>query len=278
MSEPTVEFRDVSLTYRIADKGVVTLKEWIIRRLTTTIHWQDLHALSNVSFEVAEGKALGIVGPNGAGKSTLLRIAGGILAPSKGAAIIRGRLAPIIELGTGFEFELSGRENIFFNGAMLGRSRSEMQARFDEIVDFAGLGEFIDSPIRTYSTGMVARLAFAIATTVDARILLLDEILSVGDQDFRQKSVDRIRAFRKQGVTILFVSHDLNAVQALCDDGVWLDHGQVKAQGTAFDVTTRYWEHATRCMAIAGDEAGSRPTLSASMSPEAALGDDQSKP
>jgi ABC-type polysaccharide/polyol phosphate transport system ATPase subunit len=278
MAEPAVEFRDVCLTYRIADKGVVTLKEWIIRRLTTKIHWHDLHALSNVSFEVAEGKALGIVGPNGAGKSTLLRIAGGILAPSAGEAVIRGRLAPIIELGTGFEFELSGRENIFFNGAMLGRSRSEMQARFDEIVDFAGLGEFIDAPIRTYSTGMVARLAFAIATTVDARILLLDEILSVGDQDFRQKSVDRIRAFRKQGVTILFVSHDLNAVQALCDEGIWLDHGQVKAQGSAFDVTTQYWEHATRAMAIEGDDAGPRPTLAPNLSPEAALGDGQPEP
>jgi ABC-type polysaccharide/polyol phosphate transport system ATPase subunit len=183
---------------------------------------------------------VGIIGPNGAGKSTLLRIAGGILAPETGEAIIRGRLAPIIELGTGFEAELTGRENIFFNGALLGRSRREMERRFDEIVDFSGLAKFIDSPIRTYSTGMVIRLAFAIATTVDADILLLDEVLAVGDEAFRHKCRQRIDAFRNDGVTILFVSHDLGTVNDVCDSAIWLDQGIVRAMGPAAAVTAAY--------------------------------------
>ncbi|HOC41988.1 MAG TPA: ABC transporter ATP-binding protein [Thermoanaerobaculales bacterium] len=241
MDTPAIEFRDVSLRYRLlAERGIVTLKEWVIRRLTTVMTYQELAALSAVSFSLQSGRALGIVGHNGAGKSTLLRVAGGILVPTEGEAVIRGRIAPIIELGLGFEAELSGRENIFFNGALLGRSRSEMQERFDEIVDFSELGEFIDQPIRTYSTGMVARLAFAIATTVDAHILLLDEVLSVGDEHFRRKSKDRIDSFRRAGVTILVVSHDLDAVEKMCDDVLWLEHGVIRRSGPAKEVVTAY--------------------------------------
>ena len=149
-------------------------------------------------------------------------------------------MAPVIELGTGIEFELSGRENIFFNGALLGRSWTEMNGRLEEIVDFSELGEFIDQPIRTYSSGMVARLAFAIATTVDAQILLLDEVMSVGDEHFRQKCQRRISSFRDAGVTILVVSHDLDAVRRLCDEVMWLEHGVVKAIGPADEVVARY--------------------------------------
>jgi ABC-type polysaccharide/polyol phosphate transport system ATPase subunit len=241
MSMPAIEFRDVSLRYRLlAERGIVTLKEWAIRRLTTKMAYQELCALDGVSFTVNPGRTLGIIGHNGAGKSTLLRIAAGILAPSEGEAIIRGRLAPIIELGLGFEGELSGRENIFFNGALLGRSRAEMTARLDEIVEFSELGEFIEQPVRTYSTGMVARLAFAIATTVDAHILLLDEVMSVGDERFRKKCQERIRSFRDSGVTILVVSHDLEAVEKLCDDVLWLDHGVARALGRAGEVVAGY--------------------------------------
>jgi ABC-type polysaccharide/polyol phosphate transport system ATPase subunit len=241
MSTPAIEFRDVSLRYRLlAERGIVTLKEWVIRRLTTGMTYQELSALAGVSFEVESGRALGIIGHNGAGKSTLLRIAGGILAPSDGEAVVRGRIAPIIELGLGFEGELSGRENIFFNGALLGRSRNEMQERLDEIVDFSELGEFIEQPIRTYSTGMVARLAFAIATTVDAHILLLDEVLSVGDEHFRRKCQERIDSFRRAGVTILVVSHDLPAVEKLCDDVLWLEHGVARQSGPAAEVVPAY--------------------------------------
>jgi ABC-type polysaccharide/polyol phosphate transport system ATPase subunit len=234
MGTPAIEFRDVSLRYRLlAERGIVTLKEWVIRRLTTVMTYQELAALSGISFAVESGRTVGIIGHNGAGKSTLLRIAGGILAPTEGEAVVRGRIAPIIELGVGFESELSGRENIFFNGALLGRSRSEMQERFDEIVEFAELADFIEQPIRTYSTGMVARLAFAIATTVDAHILLLDEVLSVGDEHFRRKSKDRIDSFRRAGVTILVVSHDLDAVEKMCDEVLWLERGVIRRTGPA---------------------------------------------
>ena len=243
MGAPAIEFREVSLCYRLlAERGIVTLKEWVIRRLTTGMSYQELAALSSVSFSILPGRTLGIIGHNGAGKSTLLRIAGGILAPTEGEAIIRGRIAPIIELGLGFEGELSGRENIFFNGALLGRSRLEMQERFDEIVDFSELGEFIEQPIRTYSTGMVARLAFAIATTVDAHILLLDEVMSVGDEHFRRKCQARIDSFRRAGVTILVVSHDLSAVESLCHDVLWLEHGLVRQAGLAAEVVPAYRE------------------------------------
>jgi ABC-type polysaccharide/polyol phosphate transport system ATPase subunit len=241
MGTPAIEFREVSLRYRLlAERGIVTLKEWVIRRLTTRMSYQELAALSSVSFSILPGRTLGIIGHNGAGKSTLLRIAGGILAPTEGEAIIRGRIAPIIELGLGFEGELSGRENIFFNGALLGRSRLEMQQRFDEIVDFSELGEFIEQPIRTYSTGMVARLAFAIATTVDAQVLLLDEVMSVGDEHFRRKCQARIDSFRRAGVTIVVVSHDLGVVESLCDDALWLEHGYVREAGLAPDVVAAY--------------------------------------
>jgi len=241
MSVPAIEFRDVSLRYRLlAERGIVTLKEWMIRRLTSRMTYQELSALSHVSFSVEPGRTFGIIGHNGAGKSTLLRIAGGILAPTEGEAIIRGRLAPIIELGLGFEGELSGRENIYFNGALLGRSRLEMLERIDEIVDFSELGEFIEQPIRTYSSGMVARLAFAIATTVNAHILLLDEVMSVGDERFRLKCQERIGAFRDAGITILVVSHDLDAIERLCDDVMWLEHGAMKALGPAQEVVGAY--------------------------------------
>lgn len=241
MATPAIEFREVSLRYRLlAERGIVTLKEWVIRRLTTRMSYQELAALSRVSFSILPGRTLGIIGHNGAGKSTLLRIAGGILAPTEGEAIIRGRIAPIIELGLGFEGELSGRENIFFNGALLGRSRLEMQQRFDEIVDFSELGEFIEQPIRTYSTGMVARLAFAIATTVDANVLLLDEVMSVGDEHFRRKCQARIDSFRRAGVTIVVVSHDLGAVETLCDDAIWLEHGYLREGGLAPEVVAAY--------------------------------------
>ena len=253
MTVPAIEFRDVTLSYKISsERGMRSLKEWAIRRaLGRRPQVRELVALDHISFEIAPGRAVGIVGHNGAGKSTLLRIAGGILTPSGGEAVIRGRLAPIIELGIGFEFELSGRENIFFNGALLGRSPSDMQSRMEEIIEFSDLAEFIDRPLRTYSTGMVARLAFAIATTVDAHILLLDEVMAVGDESFKRKCEQRIAEFRDRGVTILVVSHDLNAISSLCDHALWLEHGRLLAEGPSDEVVARY-------RASLG-EAGERP-------------------
>ena len=241
MNQPTVEFHDVSLRYRImAEKGITSLKEMAIRWMVSRIRYQELVALSEVTFSVSSGHALGIIGHNGAGKSTLLRVAAGILRPTAGTAIVRGRQAPVIELGLGFEAELSGRENIFFNGALLGRSPLEMAERLDEIVAFADLAEFIDQPIRTYSTGMVARLAFAVATTVNAQILLLDEVLSVGDASFRMKCQRRLQEFRETDVTILLVSHDLDAVSEMCDLALWLERGQMRSFGPAADVVAEY--------------------------------------
>jgi ABC-type polysaccharide/polyol phosphate transport system ATPase subunit len=240
--EPAVTFEDVGLTYRISSGArLVSLKAWAIQHLRGRgVRWSTVHALEHVNLEVVRGEALGIIGHNGAGKSTLLRVAGGILAPSRGRAVIRGRIAPVIELGIGFESELTGLENIFFNGALLGRSRREMRGRLGEIVDFAELGDYIDQPLRTYSTGMVTRLAFAVATTVDADILLLDEVLSVGDEHFKHKCLDRIRDFRQRGVTILFVSHDLDSVAGLCDRAAWLAEGRLVKAGDAAEVVQEY--------------------------------------
>lgn len=241
MQEPAVEFKNVSLSYRImAEQGINSIKEWAIKWLARGVRYRELRALSDVSFTVPVGQAVGIIGHNGAGKSTLLRVAAGILRPTAGTAIVRGHQAPVIELGFGFEAELSGRENIFFNGALLGRSPDEMAARLDEIVDFADLHEFIDQPIRTYSTGMVARLAFAVATTVDAHVLLLDEVLAVGDAGFRSKCEERLQSFRDKGVTVLLVAHDMVAVENTCDKALWLDKGVVRAFGPAAEVVAGY--------------------------------------
>lgn len=233
-----VEFRNVSVCYR--RHRVPTLKEWVIGTVRGTRVRQDFTALKEVSLDVAAGRSLGIVGGNGAGKSTLLRVAAGIIVPSEGECVVRGTLAPLIELGAGFDLELTGRENIIFNGALLGRPRREMLQRSEEIIEFAGLAEFIDAPLRTYSTGMVARLAFAIATTVDAETVLLDEILAVGDAAFRDKCTDRIRSFARRGATILLVSHELPSILELCDDAIWIEGGVIRAAGPAPDVVEAY--------------------------------------
>jgi ABC-2 type transport system ATP-binding protein len=242
-----IEYRDAWLEYMVSKDGAITsIKEWAIQRLRQKPVYRRLVALREVTLDVPPGRALGVIGSNGAGKSTLLRLTAGILQPSRGVVTTRGRVAPIIELGTGFEFELSGRENIFFNGALLGRSWAEMNDRVDEIISFAELESFIDNPIRTYSTGMVARLAFSIATTVEADILLLDEVLSVGDQRFREKCSRRMDAFRDAGVTILFVSHDGEAVERVCDEAIWLRDGRMEAHGPAGEVVRTYSQWVAR--------------------------------
>ena len=237
-----LQFQDVSYHFRVPTEGrIASLKEWAIRRVMgRKVRFNRIVALDGVSFQIQRGRALGVIGHNGAGKSTLLRIAAGILRPLRGAAVVQGRIAPVIELGFGLEHELTGRENIIFNGALLGRSHEETTSRMDEIVAFAELGDFIDNPIRTYSTGMVARLAFSVATTVDADVLLLDEVLAVGDESFQMKCLNRMSSFRKRGVSILYVSHDLNAVEELCDEALWLEHGRVVEYGPTSVVVQRY--------------------------------------
>lgn len=233
----SVQFRNVSVSF--PSQRIPSMKEWLVRRGRG--RRETVHALRGVTFSVAAGEAFGIVGGNGAGKSTLVRVAAGIIPPSGGEVTTRGTVAPIIELGTGFEGELSGRENIFFNGALLGRSRAYMKRMVDEIIDFADIGsELIDAPLRTYSTGMVVRIAFAIATTIDADLLLLDEVLAVGDVAFRARCYERIRQFHAKGAAILLVSHDMAAVADLCSRAVWIDHGHERILGAVNDVIDAY--------------------------------------
>jgi ABC-2 type transport system ATP-binding protein len=249
-NDAAVTFEDVSVRFRVPKRRIPSLKEWAIKRLTSRMVYDEFRGLIDVSFTLRQGRSLGVIGVNGAGKSTMLRLTAGILNPTAGNVTVRGRVAPLIELGTGFDMELTGRENIFFNGALLGRSRAEMRRRLPAIVEFAEVASFLDAPLRTYSTGMVARLAFAIATTVDADILLLDEILAVGDQGFRVKCEERIDAFRRAGVTIVFVSHDLRSVEWLCQEVLWLKDGRIAGFGPATEIADSY----RKSMGVAGKE------------------------
>jgi ABC-2 type transport system ATP-binding protein/lipopolysaccharide transport system ATP-binding protein len=233
-----IELQNVSVRYR--EKKIRSLKEAAIRAVHAHAKPGYFYSLHDVTLAIHHGEAVGIIGPNGAGKSTLLRVAAGIIAPSEGVAISRGRVAPVMELGTGFEAELSGRENIFFNGALLGCSRAYMRSRVDDIITFSGLGDFIDAPLRTYSSGMVARLAFAVATTIDADSILLDEILAVGDATFRAQCTSRIDRFVMNGATVVLVSHELDSIERLCSRTIWMAHGRVVADGPTDDVIARY--------------------------------------
>ena len=232
--------RDVTVRYRVPRERVATLKEFAIKWIRRRIVYEEFLALSDVRLTVRPGEAVGIIGRNGAGKTTLLKVIARVLRPTAGTATIRGRVAPLLELGAGFDHELSGRENVFLNGALLGRSRKEMLRRFDAIVEFAELAEFIDAPLRTYSTGMVARLGFAVATDVEADVLLVDEILSVGDYEFQEKSFARIQRFLHEGATFVLVSHSPDTVRRLCERAVWIEGGRIVADGPADEVVTAF--------------------------------------
>lgn len=235
-----IELQGVSVRYR--QSRIRSLKEAAIRALVRREREADFYSLRDLSMSIGHGESVGIIGSNGAGKSTLLRVAAGIIRPSDGIAIRRGPLAPVLELGTGFESELSGRENILFNGALLGYSRAFMREREDEIIAFSGLEAVIDAPLRTYSTGMTARLAFAVATAVDAETILLDEILAVGDAAFQMQCQSRIDRFLRSGSTIVLVSHDLASIEAMCKRAIWLSHGTIVADGPSAEVVARYEE------------------------------------
>jgi ABC-type polysaccharide/polyol phosphate transport system ATPase subunit len=226
----------VSVQYRVPRERVPTFKEFAIRWLRRNLVFELLDAVSHVSLRVGRGESVGIVGRNGAGKSTLLKVIARVLRPTEGSVSVRGRVAPLLELGAGFDHELTGRENVFLNGALLGRSRRDMLQRFDEIVAFAELHDFIDAPLRTYSTGMVARLGFAIATDVDADVLLVDEALSVGDFEFQHKCMERIRTMRRGGASLVLVSHDPETVRSLCERVMWIDGGRAVAVGPPGEV------------------------------------------
>lgn len=228
MSENIIELSDVSINFRLSDDKILSLKEFITKSIRKKISYSEFWALKNISFNVKKGEVLGIVGHNGSGKSTLLKIISGIMKPTTGNINIIGNIVPMLELGSGFDMDLNGRENIFLNGAILGYSKSFLQDKYDEIVDFSELREFIEVPIRNYSSGMMMRLAFSIATVVNPDILIVDEILSVGDESFQQKSKERMKQLMAGGTTVLFVSHSKEQIKEICDRVLWLDHGNIR--------------------------------------------------
>ncbi|MFR1908053.1 ABC transporter ATP-binding protein [uncultured Clostridium sp.] len=240
MSENIIELKDVSINFRLCDDKILSLKEFITKSLSKKISYSEFWALKNISFNVKKGEVLGIIGHNGSGKSTLLKIISGIMKPTRGNVYVSGNIVPMLELGSGFDMDLNGRENIFLNGAILGYSKSFLQDKYDEIVEFSELGEFIEVPIRNYSSGMMMRLAFSIATVVNPDILIVDEILSVGDESFQQKSKERMKQLMSGGTTVLFVSHSKEQIKEICDRVLWLDHGNIHMLDKCEIVCDRY--------------------------------------
>lgn len=230
----------VSMRFRLASEKVDSLKEYFIKTLKSQISTNEFWALNDVSFQIQKGDALGLIGLNGSGKSTMLKIIAGVLKPTKGSVAVRGEVAPLIELGAGFDYDLTASENIFLNGALMGRSREEMESYYDGIVEFSELKDFIDVPVKNFSSGMIARLAFAIATIGTPDILICDEVLSVGDFRFQEKCHKRIGEMLEKGTTLLFVSHSIEQVEGLCNKAVWLEHGNVKMFGECKEVAEIY--------------------------------------
>jgi ABC-type polysaccharide/polyol phosphate transport system ATPase subunit len=244
MSQPkySIQFEDVVQRFRVIQERHDTLREAFakIRRRRTTYH--EFEAVKHVSFHISKGEVVGIIGRNGSGKSTILKLVAGVYAPTSGRVEVNGSIAPLIELGAGFHHELTGRENILLNGLLLGLSKRQVQEREAKIIEFAELGEFIDSPIKQYSSGMYMRLAFSVATEVDPDVLIVDEILGVGDGGFREKCSQRIRQFRDSGKTILMVSHDMGTMSTFCSRLLLIHHGRLVEEGKPPDVIRRYQE------------------------------------
>lgn len=241
MSVAMIRLDNVTVRFRIPHEQIPTFQEYAIRWLKRRrIRYTDFNALSNVSFSIDQGETVGIIGANGAGKSTLLKVIARVIRPTLGRVRLQGRVAPLLELGAGFDYEMTGRENVFLNGAVLGFSRKDMAQRLERIVDFSGIGDFIDAPVRTYSSGMVARLGFAVATDVRPDVLIIDEVLAVGDAEFQQKSAARTREFRESGSTILVVSHSLTSIKTLCNRAIWLEHGTLRGIGPVDAVIAQY--------------------------------------
>lgn len=239
-NELMIDVNHVSMKFNLASEKLDCFKEYVIKSIKRQITYDEFWALKDVSFQVNRGDALGLIGLNGSGKSTMLKVIAGVLKPTKGNVTVKGSVAPLIELGAGFDADLTARENIFLNGAILGHPRSEMATYYDDIVEFSELREFMDVPVKNFSSGMVARLAFAIATIGIPDILIVDEALSVGDFRFQEKCEQRIQRMIDQGTTILFVSHSIAQVEKLCNKIVWLDHGTVKRSGNVKEVCEEY--------------------------------------
>ena len=238
-----VSFDDVSKRFVLRHERAYTVLESVIGLVKPTRRsTEEFWALRDVSFEIVAGETFGIIGPNGAGKSTVLKLMARILEPTSGEVTVRGRISPLLELGEGFHPELTGRENVYLNAALFGVSQAEAQDRYDQIVEFSELRDFIDAPLKHYSSGMYMRLGFAVAANIIPDVLLVDEFLAVGDEAFQNKCLSKIEEFRREGRTIVFVSHSLSTVEDLCSRALWLDHGRVEAIGPTADVVERYLE------------------------------------
>lgn len=230
----------VTIRFNLSNQKVDNLKEYFIKLVKKELMFQEFLAVKDVSFQVLEGESWGLIGSNGSGKSTMLKAISGIMKPYKGTITVNGSVAPLIELGAGFDPECTARENIFLNGCVLGHSLEFMENHFDEIVDFAEIYDFLDSPIKNYSSGMKARLGFSVATMVKPDILIVDEILSVGDYKFKQKCMKRMETLLSNGTTLLYVSHNIEEVRRLCDHVIWLDHGAARMMGNVDEVCDAY--------------------------------------
>lgn len=242
MGRPAIKVDHVSMKFNLSKEKVDSLKEYIIKSIRREIQYNEFWALKDVSFQVEQGDKLGILGLNGAGKSTLLKVIAGVFKPTQGEVQKYGKVVPLLELGAGFDPQYTGKENIYLYGAMLGYSKEFLDKKYQEIVDFSELKDFIDVPIKNYSSGMKSRLGFSIATSVTPKILILDEVLSVGDAKFRKKSEKKIMSMFDSGVTVLFVSHSLEQVKRLCNKAMILEHGTVVAYGDIGEVAPRYEE------------------------------------
>lgn len=235
-----IHAENLSMRYLMTYDRIQSLKEYLVQKIKGKVKYEEFWALKDVSFNVEKGEVLGIIGHNGAGKSTLLKVISGILKPTEGKLEVHGNIVPMLELGSGFDIDLTGRENIFLNGSILGYSEQYLKEKYDEIVDFSELGRFIDVPIRNYSSGMMMRLAFSIATVVQPEILIVDEILAVGDADFQTKSKMRMMELMHGGATVLFVSHSIDQIREMCSRVLWLEHGKVIGIGDTDLLCNKY--------------------------------------
>lgn len=240
MAQDIIQVNNITVRYKIANDRVSSLKEFVIKKIKKSITEKDFLALDNVSFTVKKGDIVGVVGRNGAGKSTLLKVVSGIQKPASGNIVLNGRVVPMLELGAGFDMELSGKENVYLNGAVLGYSKEFLDEKYNDILEFSELGDFINMPVRNYSSGMVARLAFSIASMVNPEILIVDEVLSVGDENFQRKSKNRMIELMSGGSTVLFVSHNIKQIEEICNKAVWLEHGKVVMTGPSDVVCAEY--------------------------------------
>ena len=241
MGEVIVDIHNVSMCFNMTTEKISTLKEYLIKRFKRQISYSEFWALNEVSFSINKGEIFGVLGLNGAGKSTLLKVVAGVMKPTIGKVEVRGRMAPLIELGAGFDAELTARENIFLNGAVLGYSKKEMKAKFDEIVEFSELENFIDVPIKNFSSGMYARLGFAIATATTPDVLIVDEILSVGDFKFQEKCENKIKSMVANGTTVILVSHSIDQIRNMCSHGVILEKGRLISCGNIEEICSFYF-------------------------------------